>query len=216
MSTLIAQKLKIKEGDTLLVLNPPVAYQKSLGILPKIAIVESGNTYNQVHWFVKDKAQMDKELQKTLSLIKQDVVCWIFYPKARSKMQTDLNRDNRWEELMKHDLRFLSLISFDDTWSAFGVRQKTEKDRKKAAQPKENPVFTYVDPKAKTVTLPDELAIALNENRAQLEFFNTLSFTNKKEYIEWIVTAKRDETRKERIAETIERLRKGWKNPTNR
>ncbi len=37
----------------------------------------------------------------------------------------------------------------------------------------------------------------------------------KKEYIEWIVTAKREETRIQRIDGTIERLVKGWKNPRN-
>ena len=46
-------------------------------------------------------------------------------------------------------------------------------------------------------------------------FFETLSFTNKKEYVEWIVTAKREETRNNRIEGTIERLLKGWKNPRN-
>ncbi|RYF90014.1 MAG: antitermination protein NusB, partial [Chitinophagaceae bacterium] len=49
----------------------------------------------------------------------------------------------------------------------------------------------------------------------QSSFFDSLSFTNKKEYIEWIVTAKREETRTERIAGTIERLAKKWKNPRN-
>jgi len=46
-------------------------------------------------------------------------------------------------------------------------------------------------------------------------FFNELSFTNKKEYVEWIVSAKRQETRQERVKGTIERLLKGWKNPRN-
>jgi uncharacterized protein YdeI (YjbR/CyaY-like superfamily) len=43
----------------------------------------------------------------------------------------------------------------------------------------------------------------------------TLSFTNKKEYVEWIITAKRKETRSERLTASIERLEKGWKSPRN-
>ena len=58
-------------------------------------------------------------------------------------------------------------------------------------------------------------ASSLKKNKKQLVFFDALSFTNKKEYIEWIVTAKREETRNERIKGTIERLGKGWKNPRN-
>jgi len=67
----------------------------------------------------------------------------------------------------------------------------------------------------KEVKLPDDLASAFKKNKKQADYFDTLSFTNKKEYIEWIVTAKREETRKERIDGTIERLEKQWKNPRN-
>jgi uncharacterized protein YdeI (YjbR/CyaY-like superfamily) len=63
--------------------------------------------------------------------------------------------------------------------------------------------------------LPYELAAVLKENKKQAEFFNSLSFTNKKEYIEWIVPAKREETRRERLKGTLERLSKQWKNPRN-
>ena len=217
MATTAAQKLRIKESTTVLTINAPSDYKKSLGPLPAGAkIIDSGKSSDQVHWFVKDKAQMEKELKKVLSLIKGNTVCWIFYPKGTSKIQTDLTRDKGWEELLKQDMQWISLISFDDTWSAFGMRQKTEADRKKENQPKERPIFDYVDPKTKTVKLPDDFAAALKKNKKQESFFNALSFTNKKEYIEWIVTAKREETRQERVKGSIERLDKEWKNPANR
>jgi len=217
MASNIAQKLKIKEGNMLLTINAPSEYKRSLGALPAgVNITDSGKICDHVHWFVKDKAQMEKEMKKVLSLIKGDTICWIFYPKSTSKIQTDLTRDKGWEELLKHDVQWISLISFDDTWSAFGMREKTEADRKKEAKPKERPVLRYVDPKTKTIKLPDDFAAALKKNKKQEAFFTTLSFTNKKEYIEWIVTAKRDETRNSRIKESIERLGKEWKNPANR
>ena len=92
---------------------------------------------------------------------------------------------------------------------------KTEADKKREEKPRERAIFDYVDPKTKSVRLPDDLAVALKKNRKQEEFFNTLSFTNKKEYIEWIVTAKREETRMERVKGTVERLANQWKNPRN-
>ena len=134
-------------------------------------------------------------------------------------MQTDLTRDKGWEDLLAHSdkLTWISLISFDDTWSVFGCRLKTEADRKKEAKPKEErEVFKYVNPKTKEVTLPDDLAAILKKNKKEAGLFEALSFTNKKEYIEWVVTAKREETRNERLKGTIERLGKGWKNPANR
>jgi putative transposon-encoded protein len=217
MALTTAQKLKIKEGNTILAINAAADYAKSLSPLPASAkIIDSGKSFDQVHWFVKDKAQMEIELKKVLPLIKDNIICWIFYPKGTSKIQTDLTRDKGWEELLKHDMQWISLISFDDTWSAFGMRQKTKTDKKKEDKSKERLIFDYVDPKTKTVKLPDDFAAALKKNKKQEIFFNTLSFTNKKEYIEWIVTAKREETRNERVKASVERLGKEWKNPSNR
>ena len=212
-----AQKLKIKENFILLTINAPADFKKDIGELPKgVKISADSKNYNQVHWFVMNKAQMDKELTKVLKLIKDEVTLWIYYPKGTSKLQADLTRDKGWDNLLKHDeLGWISLISFDDTWSTFGARLKTEADKKREEKPRERPIFDYVDPKTKSVRLPDDLAIALKKNKNQEDFFNTLSFTNKKEYVEWIITAKREETRTERVNGTMERLARQWKNPRN-
>jgi Bacteriocin-protection, YdeI or OmpD-Associated len=216
MPNTLAQKLKIKEGNTLLIINAPSDFQKKLAPLPAgVNISNSAKDYNQVHWFVMSKAQMEKELNNVLKLIKNDVICWIYYPKGTSKIQTDLTRDKGWNALLKQGFQWLSLISFDDTWSAFAIRSKSEDDKKKEPKTQEREIFNYIDPQKKTITLPDDLAVALKKDKKTNEFFQTLSFTNKKEYVEWIITAKREETRNERVKGTIERLEKGWKNPRN-
>ena len=66
-----------------------------------------------------------------------------------------------------------------------------------------------------TVHAPADFAVILRKHKKESVFFNTLSFTNKKEYIEWIVSAKREETRNDRLKGSIEKLGKGWKNPSN-
>jgi Bacteriocin-protection, YdeI or OmpD-Associated len=217
MPNSISDKLRIKSGYTLLTLNAPASFKKGLLGLPSgVKIVMTGKEYQQVHWFVENKAQLEKELDKVLKLVYDEVICWIYYPKGTSKLQTDLTRDKGWDQLLKHqELQWISLISFDDTWSTFAFRLKTETDRKKEANPKERTVFEFVDPKTKTVRLPDDLDALLKKNKKAFTFFNSLSFTNKKEYIEWVVTAKRQETREERLKGTMERLTMEWKNPRN-
>ena len=218
MASAITEKLKIKEGIVLLPINAPVDFEKKLAPLPAdVKVVAKAKKYDQVHWFVKDKAQMENELARILPLIKENMICWIYYPKGTSKMQTDLTRDKGWDSLLNHGdtLTWISLISFDKTWSVFGFRLKTEAEKKKEAQPKVREIFNYIDAKSKTIQLPDDLAAALKKNKRQETFFNTLSFTNRKEYVEWIVTAKREETRIQRIKDGIERLGKEWKNPRN-
>lgn len=217
MPATIVQKLRIKEGCGLFTVNAPKDFLVKLGTLPKgVTITNAKNNFQQVHWFVENKQQMEKELPKVISLVKGDVLCWIYYPKGSSNKQTDLTRDKGWDALLAHDMQWLSLISFDDTWSAFGFRAKTEADRKKEAAPKERLVFQYVDAATKTVRLPRDLEVALQKEKKLLDYFNSLAFTHKKEYIEWIVEAKKDETRMTRISGTIERLKKGWKNPVGR
>lgn len=219
MATSIAEKLKIKSGDTLLTLNEDSGFQKGLIGLPKgVKIVEAAKEYNQVHWFVKNRAQLEKEMSKVMRLVKPDVTVWVYYPKGTSKLQTDLNRDKGWDCLLAEGdkLTWKSLISFDDTWSTFGFRAKSEADKKKEAKPKEErEIFKWVNAKTKEIKLPDDLAAALKKNKKEAGYFDSLSFTNKKEYVEWIVTAKRSATRKERLTGTIERLGKAWKNPRN-
>lgn len=220
MANSISDKLKIKAQFTLLTLNAPADFKKGLpGLPPGVKITNSGAAYNQVHWFVKSKAQLEKEMSKVMKLVKPDVTVWVYYPKGTSKIQTDLTRDKGWDCLLAEGdkVTWISLISFDDTWSVFGFRAKTEADRKKEAKPKvEREIFNWVNPTTKEVKLPDDLAAALKKNKKEAGLFDALSFTNKKEYLEWIVTAKREETRAERIKGTIERLSKGWKNPANR
>lgn len=218
MALTIAKKLKIKEGSKLMSLNAPPDFKKQLTPLPdKVQIADNSDSFDQLHWFVKDRAQMEKELPKVLQLMKPDVICWVYYPKGSSKMQTDLTRDKGWDELLKHkDLQWINLISFNETWSAFGFRKQNETDKKKAEKTKATrEIFNWVDPVKKTVKLPKELEAMLKKEKKTWEFFKALSFTNRKEYVEWIVTAKREETKAERIAGTIERLNKGWKNPRN-
>lgn len=218
MANSISDKLKIKSKFTLLTINAPSDLKKDLMGLPAgVKITESGKDYNQVHWFVKNKAQLEKEMSKVMRLVKPEVVVWVYYPKGTSGIQTDLTRDKGWNCLLAEGdkLTWISLISFNDTWSTFGFRPKTEADIKKESKPQVRDIFNWVNPKTKEVKLPDDLASIFIKHKKESDFFNNLSFTNKKEYIEWIVTAKREETRKERLKGTIERLAKEWKNPRN-
>jgi hypothetical protein len=220
MATSISDKLKIKAKSTLLTLNAPASFKKGLPGLPAgVKITDAGKDYDQVHWFVMSRAQLEKEMSKVMKLVKPDVVVWVYYPKGTSKIQTDLTRDKGWDCLLAESdkLIWISLISFDDTWSVFGFRAKNEADKKKEAKPKaEREIFNWVNPQTKEIKLPDDLTAAFKKNKKEGVAFAALSFTNKKEYIEWIVTAKREETKAERIKGTIEKLAKGWKNPANR
>jgi uncharacterized protein YdeI (YjbR/CyaY-like superfamily) len=64
-------------------------------------------------------------------------------------------------------------------------------------------------------TVPADLAAALKKNRAAAKAFEDFTDGARREYINWINEAKRDETRQKRLATTLEWLTEGkprnWK-----
>jgi len=63
------------------------------------------------------------------------------------------------------------------------------------------------DTQERKVVIPNDAQALLNANRDAKEFFDTLSYTNRKEYIIWIESAKKEETRAKRLAELIIKLK---------
>lgn len=72
------------------------------------------------------------------------------------------------------------------------------------------------DTKERVVDMPDELEQLLAANPIAKQFFDGLSFTNRKEYARWISDAKREETKQTRLTQTLEKLSAGKKNPTEK
>ena len=67
----------------------------------------------------------------------------------------------------------------------------------------------------KEVGVPDDLAAALAKNARARATFEGFSYSHRKEYVDWINTAKREQTRARRLATTLEWLSEGkhlmWK-----
>lgn len=65
------------------------------------------------------------------------------------------------------------------------------------------------------LSVPADLRAALQKNAKARKTFENFSYSNKKEYVQWITDAKRDETRKRRLQTAIQWLAQGkpqnWK-----
>lgn len=70
-------------------------------------------------------------------------------------------------------------------------------------------VDVHRDTAPRTVDLPDALATALAADPAAKAAYDDMSYTNQREYAEWVAGAKRDETRDRRVAKALEMLRAG-------
>jgi uncharacterized protein YdeI (YjbR/CyaY-like superfamily) len=63
------------------------------------------------------------------------------------------------------------------------------------------------DEEPREVAVPEDLAAALAADAAAAAAFEQISYTHRREYVEWVVAAKRPETRRRRVEETVARLR---------
>ena len=70
-----------------------------------------------------------------------------------------------------------------------------------------------LDAAPREVELPSDLAAALDAEPRLRAFFDGLSFTHRREYAEWVTDAKREETRRRRVARAVEMLRDGIRTP---
>lgn len=67
------------------------------------------------------------------------------------------------------------------------------------------------DTEPRVVEVPEDLRAELLKYADAEAFFAGLSYSHRREYVEWIEEAKREDTRARRIAKTIEMLRTGGK-----
>ena len=65
------------------------------------------------------------------------------------------------------------------------------------------------DTEPRVIEIPAALKKAFRTDKEAKTFFEKLSYTHQKEYVTWIDEAKREETRQNRIAKTVEMLKEG-------
>jgi len=76
-------------------------------------------------------------------------------------------------------------------------------------------VEVWKDETPRVVDIPPEFLEATRAG-AVLDFFNSLSYTHRKEYCRWISDAKTEKTRLDRVSKAVEMLKKKVKTPDSR
>src|SRR4051812_1632810 len=91
----LAQKLLIKQGHKVLLLNPPQGYLATLQAeCPEAMVSEKrSGVPDVVQVFVTSDAALKGHLPSTKKLVSPKSLLWVTYPKGTSKMRSDVNRD---------------------------------------------------------------------------------------------------------------------------
>lgn len=115
----LAQKLGIREGYKIIILNPPEDFLSAIGSLPKdiVEARELKGPLDLIHFFTTRK----EDLENTFPILKQALSkkgsLWVSWPKASAKTKTDLKEDVVREIGVKNGLVDVKIIAVDEVWS---------------------------------------------------------------------------------------------------
>jgi hypothetical protein len=212
----LVKKLKIAGNMKLLVLNAPEPYLNSKEQLPEDITVDETPEMDQypfVQVFVKNKAEVQQYAGQALHVIEYDGLLWFCYPKKSSSMFEDLTRDEGWEPVKEAGYAGIASVAIDETWSAMRFRPAKEVGGSKRRSSPAKSETQFNKGETHNDTALTEIMQELEQHTECLSFFNSLAPSYKRSYIDWIASAKREETKQKRMKEMIVKLSEGYKNP---
>ncbi|HET9913762.1 MAG TPA: hypothetical protein VFQ13_17850 [Anaerolineales bacterium] len=127
----LSKKMKLKAGAIAAVINAPENYVTELKHDTAMSPTLNGK-FDWIQIFVQSKAELDALAPKAAKALKPESILWISFPKGSSKIQTDLTRDKGWEGLKDIGLKWINLISVNETWSAFALRPYRENEKRQS------------------------------------------------------------------------------------
>jgi hypothetical protein len=214
---MLTKKLNLKAGMRVAVANAPAGFSiKSPGVTVEKSLKAD---LDLALLFATMQKELKAQWPKLLASVKQEGAVWVAYPKKSSGIASDLLGMSEWDATKGSDWNPVAMIAIDDSWSA--VRYKYAPGLEKVRHERQEQPITdadgtvVVDRVKRIVTPPKDLQALLAKNAKARAAFEPLSFTHKREYVTWIVEAKKPETRAARLTKTVEMLAKGKKNPSD-
>jgi hypothetical protein len=220
---MLIKKLHLKPGMRFIATNAPDGFRRTLGPLPEGATQADTlrGTFDLILMFVSSKRELKGQSTKALSSLKPDGSLWLAYPKKGSGIPSDLTAmSGDWEGSMDSEWQPVSMIAVDEHWSATRFKHapglKQRRVERQLEMVHDGDGTLCIDRKNRVIAPPRDLQQLLNRNAKAAAFFESLSFTSKREYVGWVIGAKRPETRSQRVEQVIKKLLARKKNPSEK
>jgi len=132
--TSIAKKMKRRPDARAAILNAPAGYEAASFPGMEVAATSLDGLFDWIQIFVQNRDELDRLVPEVVKALKPDSILWISFPKGGSKVQTDLTRDEGWDALQALDLKWITFVSVNEIWSAFGLRPYKPGEPRQAAR----------------------------------------------------------------------------------
>lgn len=127
----LVEKLGIKGGLKVTILNSPANYSHTLGKLPgNVAVMKNlGERLDFIQFFTKESKELRSKFPSLKRALLQNGILWISWPKGSSKVKTDLNENIVREIGLGNGLVDVKIAAVDEIWSGLKFVYRL-KDRK--------------------------------------------------------------------------------------
>jgi len=117
--TPLIQKLGIKPGTKLLLINAPKDYFDLLEQDVKSQLIKKNEIPDLVHLFVKSNKEFESEMKilKTAIAKNPEIVIWVSWYKKTAKIPTDVTEDVVRNYALKNGLVDVKVCAVSDIWS---------------------------------------------------------------------------------------------------
>lgn len=210
------EKLQLKNEKNLLVQGLPSSIEKQFSKLffcKSVTPLLKSRKIDFALVFAINKKQLTQILDDVIPALHEEGKFWIAYPKLSSKIASDLSREENWDIMSIYGFSGVRQITLDNVWTALRF-QRSEVVNESVSAATNEILNDLIQPNEQPVSVPEEVKILFKKNIHAGIFFDTLSFTNQKDYVQWIAEAKKVETKSRRLDSFMEKLSTGKKNPS--
>lgn len=217
MSETLLEKLQLADEKNLLIQGLPSSIEKQfskLAFSKNLSPLLKNRKIDFAMVFAVNEQQLAGIVDEVLPALQEGAKFWVAYPKTTSKIATTLNRDCSWQCLTRSGFGIVRNVTLDHVWTAVRFKKTDPVVIRERAAVKETVLAAAgVDTIRRSIDPPADFAQQLRRSKPASHFFDKLSFTDKKEYVTWITSAKKEETRSRRMELAIDKLIAGKKNP---
>ncbi len=204
----LLEKLRIDVSKPVWIVNAPGDAREILPGAELKTKLGKEKPVAQLMLFAHDGTELHHHLPLLEGYIGHDTLFWICYPKQTGSMQSDLVKMAPWQAVFNAGYRGQTSVSINEDWTGLRLTNAPRKKPSKAELPMEQRSTPGIDYVKRTVTLPADAIRVMEKHKGLAGFFNAMSFSHKREYIEAIEEAKKPETRARRIEKMAEMVLK--------
>jgi len=121
----LAQKLGVKPGTTVVLIDAPEGAEALLAPLPEGATLRRGNRGRRemTLWFVTERAAFERRLESVAAAVGEGTL-WMAWPKRSSGAETDITEDTIREVVLPAGLVDTKVCAIDETWSGLRLTRR--------------------------------------------------------------------------------------------